>query len=472
MKLAPAGISLDRWLRKILPRSLFGRTLLIVVVPLILLEAVALQIFYGSHLDVLSRRLAGAVAGEIAFVIDEVERTPAEQTRLLDHAAYRFEFRFHFRPDAHLKPREPPHALGPVDTDLERALTRGLGRRFTLAWHGPPGMIRVAVQLQNGVMTIDVPRKRLYVGALYIFFAWLGGTTVLLLTIAILFLRNQVRGIRRLAEAAEAFGMGREAGPIRPEGATEVRRAGTAFNRMQDRISRFLAQRTAMLAGVSHDLRTPLTRLRLAVAMLPPVVADRALMEQDIGEMEQLIALYLDFARGEGAEQPQPVDPAVLLEEVVARAARGGRRIAARIETLPQIVLRPEAIRRALGNLLENALRHGTEVALAADLEGERTLRIVIDDDGPGIAPERRETVFRPFESGEPNGSGRGRKSADLSALPNPDAAMDMIAEANMSGGTGLGLTIARDIIAAHGGDIRLDDSPLGGLRVIVTLPA
>ncbi len=440
MRLAPRGLEPDRVLRKILPRSLFGRTLLIVILPLILLEGVALQIFYGSHLDVLSRRLAGSVAGEIAFVLDQAALHPASSARIFAHAGQRFQFRFHFHAGETLTPRGLPHVFGPVDTDLARALRRDLNRKFSLVWNGPPGMIRVDVQLATGVMTVDVPRKRLYVGALYIFFAWLAGVTILLLGIAILFLRNQVRAIRRLALAAEAFGMGRDPGPIRPEGAIEVRRAATAFNRMQDRIRRFLAQRTAMLAGVSHDLRTPLTRLRLAIAMLPPDIADTDGMNDDVTEMERLIGLYLTFARGEGTEQPQPTDIALLIEDLAARAARGGAAIALDLAHLPQAVVRPEAMRRALSNLLDNAARHAHRIVVAAAPEGGQMLRIVIDDDGPGIPAERREQMLRPFESGS-------------------------------AAGTGLGLAIARDIVAAHGGTLRLDTSPLGGLRVAITIP-
>ncbi|MBS3024616.1 MULTISPECIES: ATP-binding protein [Acidiphilium] len=440
MRLAPRGLEPDRVLRKILPRSLFGRTLLIVILPLILLEGVALQIFYGSHLDVLSRRLAGSVAGEIAFVLDQAALHPASSARIFAHAGQRFQFRFHFHEGEALTPRGLPHVFGPVDTDLARALRRDLNRKFSLVWNGPPGMIRVDVQLATGVMTVDVPRKRLYVGALYIFFAWLAGVTILLLGIAILFLRNQVRAIRRLALAAEAFGMGRDPGPIRPEGAIEVRRAATAFNRMQDRIRRFLTQRTAMLAGVSHDLRTPLTRLRLAIAMLPPDIADTDGMNDDVTEMERLIGLYLTFARGEGTEQPQPTDIALLIEDLAARAARGGAAIALDLAHLPQAVVRPEAMRRALSNLLDNAARHAHRIVVAAAPEGGQMLRIVIDDDGPGIPAERREQMLRPFESGS-------------------------------AAGTGLGLAIARDIVAAHGGTLRLDTSPLGGLRVAITIP-
>lgn len=440
MRLAPRGLEPDRALRKLLPRSLFGRSLLIVVIPLFLLEAVALDIFYGSHLDVLSRRLASAVAGEIAFVLDQTDHYPAARTKIFRNAAYHFNFAFHFHSGAILVRRPLPHVLGPVDRDLAVALKHGLGRRFALVWNGPPGMIRVNVQTRKGVLVIDVPRKRLYIGQLYIFFVWLAGTAIVLLSIAALFLRNQVRGIRRLAMAAEAFGMGRDTAPIKPEGAIEVRRAASAFNRMQDRIRRFLAQRTAMLAGVSHDLRTPLTRLRLAVAMLPEASTDVAGMTEDIEEMEQLIRLYLDFARGEGAEQPQPTDISLLITEVAAKARRGRATLTEHVQDLPLALVRPEAMRRALTNLLDNACRLAKHVEISASMEGERNIRIVIDDDGPGIPPERREMVFRPFESGS-------------------------------AGGIGLGLAISRDIIAAHGGEIRLDNSAMGGLQIIVTIP-
>jgi two-component system osmolarity sensor histidine kinase EnvZ len=256
-------------------------------------------------------------------------------------------------------------------------------------------------------------------------------------------MRNQVRAIRRLAGAAEAFGLGRDAGPIRPEGASEVRRAATAFNRMQERIRRFLQQRTEMLAGVSHDLRTPLTRLRLALAMLPQTEElrqDLAEMNGDVDEMERMISGYLAFARGEGAEQARPTDLGAVLEDVAVSARRAGANVTLDVMEKLVLPLRPDAARRAITNLVDNARRHARLVALAARPLTERTVQVTVDDDGPGIAPERREGVFRPFASGA-------------------------------SGGTGLGLTIARDIVRAHGGEIVLEDSPLGGLRARIQLP-
>jgi two-component system osmolarity sensor histidine kinase EnvZ len=313
--------------------------------------------------------------------------------------------------------------------------------RFNVAWNKKPGIIRVNVQMADGVLSIEVPRKRLYVGALYIFVAWLIGTAILTFGISALFLRNQVRGISRLALAAESFGMGRDTGPIKPEGAIEVRRAATAFNRMQDRLRRFLVQRTTMLAGVSHDLRTPLTRLRLALAMLPESdSADVAGMTSDIEEMEKLIAIYLNFARGEGSEQAVPVDVASLLDDIAIAARRSGAEINTDAPEAMTVTMRPEAMRRAITNLVDNARRHAKHISLTAAQSRNGNLRIVIDDDGPGIPEDKREILFRPFETAEP-------------------------------GGTGLGLAIARDIIGAHGGSIRLADRPGGGLRVVIELP-
>jgi two-component system, OmpR family, osmolarity sensor histidine kinase EnvZ len=433
----------SRLLKRMLPRSLLGRSLLIISVPLVLVLAVALQIYYGSHLDVVSRRFASAVAGEIAVTIDALDRFPAERAWIERHAFDSFDMIVRFDPGGALPTSDKGWLFGPIDDDLSAALRERVGRPFRTDWLSDPQWVLVVVQLHDGTLRVQVPRKRLYSGAIYIFVAWLGGTAVLLFGIAALFMRNQVRAIRRLAQAAEAFGLGRDAGPIRPEGAIEVRQAATAFNRMQERIRRFLQQRTEMLAGVSHDLRTPLTRLRLALAMMPAsedLREEVAEMSADVEEMERLIGSYLAFARGEGAEQARPTDLSAMLEEVAAGARRSGALVD--VETPSELVLplRPDALRRALTNLVDNARRHARRIALSAARVGERSVQVLIDDDGPGIPPEQREAAFRPFASGT-------------------------------AGGTGLGLTISRDIVRAHGGEIELADSPLGGLRARVRLP-
>ena len=433
----------SRFVKKVLPRSLLGRSLLIISLPLVLVLAVALQIFYGSHLNVVTRRLSAAVAGEIAMTIDTMQRFPGNDDWVVRHAFDSFDLVARFEPGGVLPTGDRSGLFSLIDDDLAAALRERVGRPFRTDWVSDPQWVVVAVRTEDGTLWVHVPRKRLYTGTIYIFVAWLVGTAVLLFGIAALFMRNQVRAIRRLAAAAEAFGVGRDTGPIKPEGASEVRPAATAFNRMQERIRRFLQQRTEMLAGVSHDLRTPLTRLRLALAMLPAgedMRQDVAEMSGDVDEMERLIGSYLAFARGEGGEQARPTDLSAMLAEVAGAARRAGASVTVEAPDALVLPLRPDALRRALTNLVDNASRHSSRVALSAGRHGERSVHVLIDDDGPGIPPGLREEAFRPFASGS-------------------------------AGGTGLGLTIARDIVRAHGGEIELGESPLGGLRARVRLP-
>ncbi len=430
--------------KRFLPRSLLGRSLLIILLPLVLLQAVAFTVFYGSYLDLVSRRLAAAIAGEVAETIALMQRFPGDGNRdwILRSALLRYEVPMQFTPDAAIQPRRWINQLGPADDDLAASLDSKLtGLAYTMDWTSDPRSVQLQIQLPDGVLDVQAPRKRLYTSTLYLFVLWLAGSALLLFGIAALFMRNQVRAIRRLAAAAEAFGMGRDRGPMKPEGAAEVRQAAAAFNRMQARISRFLSQRTEMLTGVSHDLRTPLTRLRLALAMLPRTPEQRgdiADMTADVEEMERMLGGYLSFARGEGNEQAQPVDVCAILGDVAAGARRAGADVALHAPGGLTVLLRPEAVRRAITNLVDNARRHARRIALSA-MPQERSVDLLVDDDGPGIAPERRESVFRPFETG--------------------------------GSGTGLGLTIARDIVRAHGGDIWLEQSPLGGLRARIRLP-
>ncbi len=427
-----------------MPRSLLGRGLMMILMPLVLLQAVALWIFYGTHLEVVSRRLAGSVAGEIANTVGLLQRFPGEENAdwILQDARTHYNLTIRLQPDGVLLLRPRINVPGPMDDDLYAALIDQLQRPFSMDWSSDPRSVLIQVESADGLLEFEAPRKRLYTSAVYLFVIWIVGSAFLLFGVAALFMRNQVRAIRRLATAAEDFGIGRDVGPIRPEGASEVRQAAAAFNRMQDRIRRFLAQRTEMLAGVSHDLRTPLTRLRLSLEMLPrtaELTNDIVEMEADLVEMDNMIGAYLAFARGEGSEQAEEVDVTALLDEVVVGARRTGATVT--LTPLPVLVvsLRAGAMRRAITNLVDNASRHARHVQLTAEPQG-RSLLLTVDDDGPGIPEDRRESVFRPFES-------------------------------DTAGGTGLGLTIARDIVRAHGGDIVLGTSPMGGLRAQIRLP-
>ncbi len=431
-------------IRRFMPRSLLGRGLLMILVPLVLLQLITLQVFYGSHLDIVSRRLASSVAGEIAGIVHLMQRFPGSDNAawILSDAQQHYNLTVRLMPDGVMPHKPWVNIPGPMDDDLNGALTSQLQLPFNMDWASDPRSVLIQVQTQDGVLEVEAPRKRLYTSAVYLFVLWVVGSATLLFGIAALFMRNQVRAIRRLAAAAEDFGIGRDTGPIRPEGATEVRQAAAAFNRMQDRIRRFLAQRTEMLAGVSHDLRTPLTRLRLSLEMLPRTDAmreDVQDMETDLAEMDRMISAYLAFARGEGAEQAEPVDLSALLDDIATGARRAGAALTLNVPEGLTASLRVGAIRRAITNLVENAGRHARRVLLTAESQG-RSILITVDDDGPGIPEDRRENVFRPFES-------------------------------DTAGGTGLGLTIARDIVRAHGGDIMLGNSPLGGLRAQIRLP-
>lgn len=447
----------ERAFRAFMPRGLLGRSLLIILLPLLILQGVALQIFYGSHLDVISRRLAAAVAGELGFVIELLQRDPSPEHRawVFREVAWRFNMAMAFEQGATLGPlpeRPASMPLLPLEGDLARAMNSAVARPFDADWTSDPRSVIIRIQLPDGVLHVESPRKRLFNATLYLFMIWLVGSAVLLFLIAALFMKNQVRAIRRLAGAAEAFGLGRDIGPMKPEGASEVRQAAQAFNRMQERIRRFVAQRTEMLAGISHDLRTPLTRMRLGLAMLPhapEAEADVAAITQDVEEMERMVAAYLAFARGEGGEQPRQADLTEIVRDVAQKARRDGADVAVEAPAALLLPLRPDALRRCLVNLLDNARKHARRIAVGVAEVPRDVLapgasggwaQVTVDDDGPGIPAAQREEAFRPF--------------ATLS-----------------SGGTGLGLAIARDIVRAHGGDIVLEDSPLGGLRAKIRLP-
>jgi two-component system osmolarity sensor histidine kinase EnvZ len=443
-------IPLDLGLRRLVPRGLLGRALLIILVPLVVLQAIALQLFYGSHLDVISRRLAAGVAGDVAMVVGLLEReTEAEdRTWIFREAAWRLDLSLAYEAGARLaqtgmRPASMP--LLPLEEDLAAAMQERVRLPFDADWQSDPRSVIIRVQMDDGVLHVEVVRKRLFSGTIYLFVIWLVGSSLLLFLVAGIFMRNQVRALRKISAAAEAFGMGRTVGPMKPEGAAEVRQAATAFNRMEDRIRRFVDSRTEMLAGISHDLRTPLTRLRLGLAMLPEVAReDAAAMTEDVEEMDRLIGAYLAFARGEGVEQPEETDLAMLLRDVVLRQSRGGVAIPYEGPDMLAMELRAGAMRRCFGNLLDNARKHAKRVTvtLTQQPRGQNGIwaDITIDDDGPGIPEAAREDAFKPFTS-------------------------------FTHGGTGLGLAIARDIARAHGGDVFLEDSPLGGLRARIRIP-
>lgn len=433
-------------LRRFLPRSLLPRALLIVIVPLILLQVVTAIIFYNRHWDTISRRLATAVAGDIGVVTDMFERHPDAETReYLFKIAHRdMGLTLSWTQGAALpRPLDAPDSSDTV-LALARALDERVRRPYLIDYRPSVKNLHVVVELPYGLLSVNTTSKRLYSTTTYIFLMWMVGTSLVLFAVATLFMRNQVRPIRRLAEAADRFGKGLDVPDFKPEGATEVRLAATTFKQMRARIERQMAQRTGMLAGVSHDLGTVLTRMKLQLAMLPDS-PEVAALKSDVKDMEQMVEAYLAFARDESAEAPEETDLSALVEEVANGFRRNGRRVSLDVAHGLMVPLRQAAFKRCLMNLLANATRYAPNVWVAAG-KRNHSIEILIDDDGPGIPPEQREAVFKPFVRLDP---ARNLETA----------------------GAGLGLTIARDVVRRHGGDIILNESKRGGLNVTLRLP-
>jgi two-component system, OmpR family, osmolarity sensor histidine kinase EnvZ len=435
-----------RSIKRLFPRTLLGRAILIIGAPLFLVQVIATAVFYERHYDNITKRLAQAIAGEVAIIIQLLGDTPgtALSGGQLDLAETVLQFDIAFQKGALLPDPPPPSDDSVLDRKLDDALAQRLIYPFEIDTVSSEQLVWVWVQLPDGVMSVRLPRSRLFSDTTYFFIAWMVGSSIVLFAVATFFMRNQVRPIRRLAKAAESFGRGIDVPDFKPQGAAEVRLAARAFLQMRERIRRQIDQRTIMLAGVSHDLRTPLTRMKLQLAMADadPEVTNLA---SDVIEMERMVEGYLAFAAGEGEEEPKTLVLSSFLASIVEQVSKNGARIDLRLDDDPEITLRPAAMRRCLTNLLSNALRYGSEVHVRAKVRQKRA-EIIIDDNGPGIPAERREDVFRPFYR--------------LDESRNPS-----------TGGTGLGMTIARDVVRGHGGELTLEDSPTGGLRARIRLP-
>jgi two-component system osmolarity sensor histidine kinase EnvZ len=434
-----------RWFKRALPRSLWGRSLLIIVLPMVLLELMATWFFYDRVWDTVVRRLSSAVAGDIGFTLNSLNTAdnPAERDYLLARSGDVTELVYAFRAGEKLPAGLQRTTGGSTEDQLAQAMVERVGRPFEIDGDFDPRDLLVSVEMPNGVMQIAVPRKRLSTPTASLFILWMIGSSLVLLTVASVFMRNQVRSLQRLAIAADLLGKGRDVPNFKPEGATEVRQAARAFIKMRDRLQRQITQRTEMLAGVSHDLRTPLTRMKLALELMPedPSVAE---LKSDVAAMQRMVQGYLDFARGEGEEPERDIDIVLMINELIS-SQRGGPPILAALPEHHVLPMRPDATRRCIGNLVSNARRYGQHIWITGVVVRDG-FDVTVDDDGPGIPPAQRDSVFRPFYR--------------LDAARNPN-----------TGGLGLGLTIARDLARGQGGDVTLEASPQGGLRVRLHLP-
>jgi two-component system osmolarity sensor histidine kinase EnvZ len=447
----------------IAPKGLYPRALIIIIAPIVLLESVVAFAFMERHWNQVTRRLSEAMARNIGAIVelyegyapDDRDARPADprlleqnKQRLADLAQSKFGLTLSF-----MEPGSMPNPLPKPFFDLlDRALSEEIGthvkRPFWIDTVGQSRHVEVRVNLKKSTLRFVAPRGQTYASNSHIFLIWMVGSSVVLLSVAILFLRNQIRPILRLSEAADAFGKGRPVPPdFRPRGAREVRQAASAFLEMRDRIRHHVEQRTTMLAGVSHDLRTVLTRFKLELALLGDAPQIQAL-RVDVNEMQHMLEDYLAFAKGDGGEQAEPTNVGELLEEVHEETQHFGTPIEVRMRQPNDALVLPlkrQAFKRAITNLVTNAARFGDIVVIRAATEDE-WLRIEVDDDGPGIPPAERDNVFRPFYR--------------LDHARNQDA-----------GNSGLGLAIARDIARSHGGDIALTVSSMGGLRAIMRVP-
>ena len=447
---AQRGGRLLAWLAELVPKGLYARALIIIITPIVLLESVVAFVFMERHWEAVTRRLSEATARDIAALIDIYRNYPDgdNQVRLIEMARDRLNLSLQFLPAGDLPSIPPKSFFSLLDRALSREIRKHVKYPHWIDTGGDPRHVEIRVKLDPAVLRFVATRSQTYASNSHIFLMWMVGTSVVLLTVAILFLRNQIRPILRLAEAADAFGKGRPVpDDFRPRGAREVRQAAQAFLEMRDRIKHHVDQRTTMLAGVSHDLRTVLTRFKLELALLGDSAEVQAL-KADVNEMQHMLEDYLAFSKGDGGEEAKPTLLRALLEEIHEEAQIYGTQVELKLRKRRSDLVLPlkrQAFKRAITNLVSNAARFGDQVVIRAATE--RTwLRIEVDDDGPGIPLAERDNVFRPFYR--------------LDHARNQD-----------TGNTGLGLAIARDIARSHGGDIALGESSLGGLRAIITVP-
>lgn len=434
----------SRLLKSIMPKGLYARALLIIIVPMVILQSVVAFVFMERHWSTVTQRLSQAVVQDIAGLMDIYQSFPQTRSQIPRIAQQRLGLVVDFLPVDDLPPIGPKPFFSLLDQTLSVQLRNQVQRPFWIDTVGKSSLVEIRIKLDDAVMRVFARRNAAYASNSEIFLFWMIGTSLVLITVAVLFLRNQIRPILRLADAAESFGKGREVANFRPRGAREVRRAAQAFIEMKSRISSAMEQRTAMLAGVSHDLRTVLTRFKLEMELIgdnPEVEA----MRRDVDEMHAMLEAYLAFARGDSGEQAERTNIATMLEELRGDAERDGRTATTNFTGQPVVTVKPAAFKRCLANLVSNAARYARTIAIGGHTD-HRWLTITINDDGPGIPQHMKEEVFKPF--------------LRLDDARNQDV-----------GGSGLGLAIARDIARSHGGDIVLSDSAMGGLRATVRVP-
>ena len=428
-------------LKSYLPRSVYGRAALILILPVVFVQVVVSVIFIQRHFDGVTRQLSRGAGIEVGLLLAQVDSAPDLSQAQARAAAFGAGLKFTaILPAPKTAPITDQRDVWDLSgREVGAVLRAALPQVLAVDMQADPRNVQVWVQTRFGGMQVDISRQRVSASNPHQLLVIMALASILMTGVAFVFLRNQLVPITRMAAAAEAFGRGQNL-PYKPRGAVEVRAAGMAFLDMRARIERQIEQRTLMLSGVSHDLRGPLTRMKLGLSLMDQTDETEAILG-DVQEMQRLVDAFLAFARGDAQEETLSVDPAELLAQVVAKTQRGGQAVSVGpCAGQGQVRMRPQAVTRALDNLIANALRYGTKARLSYALT-DRSLRLVVEDDGPGIPAARREEALRPF------------------------ARLDAARDPNLGGGVGLGLSIAADIARSHGGVLRLGQSAdLGGL--------
>ena len=432
---------LNKFIKKILPKRLFYRSLLIIAVPIIGLQLIISIVFFDSLWIKTNKGMTRALVGEIRTFINAYENEEYDKEFLILIFREHLDFNVKFESLKILPPKDKERKFSPID----RTLRRELKAKFTNYWFDTTSyknLIDLRIKYEDGYFQFYVPKERVTSSSARIFALWITMPAFLLITISIIFLKNQTRPIISLAKASEKFGRGEEVEEFRPSGALEIRQAGYEFDKMRKRITRHLNQRSEMLSGISHDLRTPLTRIKLQLAFIKDKEISNKL-SNDVSEMEKMLNEYLQFASSSSEEKTETFDVSELLESTIIRYEK--KEITTDIPERVFLDGRKSLIRRCFNNLIDNSIKYSNNILISLK-KSANSIIIIIDDDGPGIPKNERENVFKPFYKID-----KSRSDSKSSV--------------------GLGLSIASDIIRSHGGNISLETSPANGLRTKIFLP-
>ena len=427
-----------RKFKDVLPKGLYSRSLLIIIIPVVVLQGILTFVFLDRHWQLVTRKLSSAVASEIATFIDVVPSLGLNKVIELSERFYDAEVKY--IPNKKLI-NNPPKPINLVENTLSKELSKNMNNSFWVDAHTYEKRVIVQIEKKEGIYEFIIPRRNVYATNSHIFLVWMVISSLLLVSVAVIFMRQQIKPIEKLSKAAQQFGLGKKMENFKPSGATEVRRAAEAYLKMQERIERFIEQRTLMLAGVSHDLRTPLTRLKLQIEMLSDDKTNIELLS-DVNEMQKMLENYLDFAEDVTREKATKTDLKKMISEIIDSESTKSKTIELDIKNYESIFFecRTIAMKRCITNLLNNACSYGDRIRIALERKKD-VIDISIEDNGPGIDKSDYDKAIKPF------------------------IRLDSSRNQNIPG-SGLGLSISQDITSNHGGKLIMSKSNLGGLKV------